>query len=73
MFLYYSLLFICSRYFLSIKSDIQSFLNLNTMAKTKQKLTRILSIDSILACAYLCPDQKDPLRPKFTAEDEASH
>lgn len=83
------------------------------MAKTKQKLTRILSIDGggirgiipgqilvtleeklkkatanenariadyfdliagtstggILACAYLCPDQKDPLRPKFTAEE----
>ena len=83
------------------------------MAKTKQKFTRILSIDGggirgiipgqilvmleeklkkatanenariadyfdliagtstggILACAYLCPDQKDPLRPKFTAEE----
>ena len=83
------------------------------MAKTKQKLTRILSIDGggirgiipgqilvkleeklrkttanknariadhfdfiagtstggILTCAYLCPDKKDPLRPKFTAEE----
>ena len=83
------------------------------MAKTKQKLTRILSIDGggirgiipgqilvalehklkkvtsnqnariadyfdfiagtstggILTCAYLCPGQSDPLRPKFTAEE----
>ena len=83
------------------------------MAKTKQKLTRILSIDGggirgiipgqilvalehklkkatsnknagiadyfdfiagtstggILTCSYLCPDPKDPLRPKFTAEE----
>jgi len=83
------------------------------MAKTKQKLMRILSIDGggirgiipgqilvsleeklraatgnenvriadyfdlfagtstggILACAYLCPDQKDPLRPRFSATE----
>jgi len=27
------------------------------------------STGGILACAYLCPDQKDPLRPKFTAQE----